>query len=370
MSNLIIRAFGMIIAALLSVVCFFMPSGAHGWESEWNQTVAAAKKEGKVVIIGPTDPVGRNAISGRFIERFGIPVEFMIGRHSEVAMRISMERRAGHYTLDALISGIGVMAPVIYPLKVLEPLRPALVLPDVIDPSKWKGGRLWFMDPEEKYVLRLFMSVSPTIFINTRYLVPERFKSVKDLLDPKWRGKISSRDPTDGSGGSSDAAELYFQLGEEFMRKLYIDQQPIISRDRRQLADWLARGTYPISLGAPLEDVQRLQKEGFPVTAIYNLPDMPGKVSASIGTIAMMNKAPHPNAARVFVNWIVSKEGLEIFARASARPTTRNDIDELSFAPAEIIPRPGVKYFDSSAWDFTVTGKEKARLFMKDLLKR
>jgi ABC-type Fe3+ transport system substrate-binding protein len=84
----------------------------------------------------------------------------------------------------------------------------------------------------------------------------------------------------------------------------------------------------------------------------------------------MMNKAPHPNAARVFVNWTASKEGLEIFARASASPTTRNDIDELSFAPPEIIPRPGVKYFDTSAWDFTVTGKEKARLFMKDLLKR
>lgn len=370
MNNLILQVVGMIIVASLFVVCFFMVSWAHGWENEWNQTVAAARKEGKVVVMGPTDAEVRNAISGGFSKRFGIPLEFMIGRSSEVATRVSMERRASHYTLDAVISGMGVMAPVIYPLKVLDPLKPVLILPGVVDHTKWKGGRLWFMDPEERYVLRLFMSVSPTIFINTRSVAPEGFKSVKALLDPKWRGKISSRDPTSGSGGSSDAAELYFQFGEEFVRKLYLDQQPVISREQRQLADWLARGTYPISLGAPIEDVQRLQKEGFPVTAIYHLPDMPGKIGSGNGTLGIMNKAPHPNAARVFVNWIASREGLEIFARASARPTTRNDIDELSFSPAEIIPRPGVKYFDTSAWDFTVTEKERVRLFMKELLKR
>lgn len=360
----------MIIVASLFALYLFWPTSARGWEKEWNETIAAAKKEGKVVVMGPTDAEIRNAISNGFSRRFGIPLEFMVGRSADVATRVSMERRAGHYTLDAVISGMGIMAPVIYPLKLLDPLKPALVLPEVVDPSKWKEGRLWFMDPEERYVLRLFISVSPTIFINTRHVGPEGLKLVKDLVDPKWRGKISVRDPTSGSGGSSDAAEFYFQFGEEFVRKLYLDQRPVISREQRQLTDWLARGAYPISLGASIEDVLRLQREGFPVTAVYHLPDMPGKVGSGNGTLGIMNGAPHPNAARVFVNWIASREGLEIFARASSRPTTRNDIDELSFVPAEMIPRPGVKYFDTSTWDFTVTGKEKARLFMKELLKR
>ena len=67
------------------------------------------------------------------------------------------------------------------------------------------------------------------------------------------------------------------------------------------------------------------------------------------------------NAAQVFINWLASKEGLELYARAVKWSPTRNDIDE-SFVPAVSIPRSGVRYFDLSDWEFTVTTKEKARL--------
>jgi iron(III) transport system substrate-binding protein len=115
--------------------------------------------------------------------------------------------------------------------------------------------------------------------------------------------------------------------------------------------------------------VERLSKEGWPVLPLYSLSDWPGTTTAGFGQIALLSHAPHPNAAKLFANWIASKEGSETFARALNVVPARNDIDELSFLPAEMIPRPGVDYFDTYDWQFTVTTKEEVRLRMKELLR-
>jgi iron(III) transport system substrate-binding protein len=188
-------------------------------------------------------------------------------------------------------------------------------------------------------------------------------------LQPKWRGKISTEDPTSAGSGSNTSARIYVQMGEDFIKRLYIDQKPVITRERRQLTDWLARGTYPISFGAQSSDVEKMSREGFPLKEILGFPDMPPALTGSPWMLGLMIKAPHPNAARVFLNWIVSKEALEIYSRAEGRATLRKDVDE-SLIPAEQIPRQGVNYFDTFDWDWTVTGKEKIRLRMKELLAR
>jgi iron(III) transport system substrate-binding protein len=311
----------------------------------------------------------RQAIPEKFTARFGVTVEYLGGRSSEMSTRLRAERQAGQYMLDVITAGVQTMAGILYAEKMLDPLRPALLLPEVIDPKKWKNGRLWFMDPEDKYVLRLFNNVNGLFHINTKYVKPEEFKSIRDLLNPKWRGKISVFDPTVAGTGSNTAAQLYIQVGEAFARRLYVDQKPVISRDKRQLEDWLIRGTYPISFGARSEEVERLQKEGFPIVEAPPLPDAPASVGAASGLLALANRAPHPNAARVFVNWLASREGLEIFSRSQLHATTRSDVDE-SFLPPSVIPKPGVQYFDAYDWEFTVTKKENVRLWLKDLLKR
>jgi ABC-type Fe3+ transport system substrate-binding protein len=163
-------------------------------------------------------------------------------------------------------------------------------------------------------------------------------------------------------------ADLYANLGEEFVKKLYVDQQPAVSRDFRQMADWLARGTYPISLSMREEEVERLKKEGLPIITIYDLQGIPSRAVAGIGTVGLMNKAPHPNAARLFVNWIGSREGLETYSRSYGTPTTRNDVDE-SFLAAGIIPRRGQKFFDASSWEFATSTEEKVRLRVQEMLK-
>jgi iron(III) transport system substrate-binding protein len=136
------------------------------------------------------------------------------------------------------------------------------------------------------------------------------------------------------------------QHGEEFIRQLYIEQKPMITRDTPQITDGLARGTYPITLGAEDADVEKLRKEGVPISILDNLTDLYGEVSAGFGQLAIIDNAPHPNAAKVFVNWMASKEGSEVFNRAMGTVPLRNDIDQ-SHLPEEIIPKEGVEYFDT-----------------------
>jgi ABC-type Fe3+ transport system substrate-binding protein len=343
---------------------------APDWGEQRARLVAAAQREGKVVILAPPDTQVRQALPAAFKTRYGISVDYLGGRSSESAAKMRAEREAGIYTIDVALSGIQTMATIFYREKMLVPLRPLLIDPEVIDPGKWKAGRLWFMDPDQQYILRLFNTAGANFYVNTRFAKPSEFHLARDLLDPKWKGKISMHDPTVPGTGSNQAARFYVQFGEDYVRRLYVDQQPGIARDRRQVTDWLARGRYPISIDAERDEVERLKADGLPVEAVYNLSDMPGTLSAGVGELAVLDHAPHPNAAQLFANWIASKEGLEVYARARTESPARNDTDEASFLPAEIIPRPGVNYFDSYEWQFTLSTKEQVRLRMKELMQQ
>lgn len=358
------------ILIVLWVVLLITPSWAQErtWEKEWNQVLAAAKKEGRVVVMGSPDPVMRSEIVPKFTARFGIPVEFLAGRSSEMVVRIRTERSAGIYSIDVFLSGPDTTANILYGEKMIDPLKPLLLLPEVIDPSKWKKGKPWFIDPEERHVLRPFSSVASLLFINTDHVKPAEIRLAKDLLNPKWRGKISSEEPTTTGSGANLASRFYNQLGEEFVKKLYIEQKPVSTRERRQFTDWLARGTYPICLNCREDDVRPLQKEGFKLLEIFELSDVPGTVNGSPWLLTVANKAPHPNAARVFINWLASKEGLEIYSRGYGSATLRTDIDE-SFLNLGNIPRPGINYFDDTDWKWVVTGRKETRDKVWKLLK-
>jgi iron(III) transport system substrate-binding protein len=356
---------------LLTLVLALYASCASAQSSaEWDKLVAEAKKEGKVVIIAPPDPEVRQNIPKAFKEKYGITVEYLGGRSSDTAARLRSERQAGVYTVDVALSGMLTMASIFHAEKMLDPIRPVLLDPDVTDAKKWKAGKLWFIDPEDQYILRLFSTRTAMFYLNTQYVKPEEIKTVQDLLDPKFQGKIITADPTLPGIGSSDSARFYIQFGEDFVKKLYLDQKMLISRNRRQIGDGLARGAYPIAFGAEDEEMERLQREGFPIHRVYSVQGMSDIVSPSVGHVAMFNNAPHPNAAKLFVNWIASKEGLEVYSRARGGVPTRNDIDAASYLPKEVIPQEGVEYFDSYNWEFVLNTKEKIRLRIKELLGR
>ena len=355
-----------------TVLAFLMVIPAWGqdksWEKTWHEVLAGAKKEARLVLASSADPVLRKEILPQFTARFGIDVEFLAVQGNTGMARLRTEREAGVYSVDVWLAGLG-SAITAHVEKMLEPFRPRLILPEVVDPSKWKKGKLWFTDPEQQYILRAFSTVVSPVSINTAYVSPEEIRSFKDLLNPKWKGKITSRDPV--LGGSSDtlASVLYDRLGEEFVKKLYIDQKPVFSRDRRTTPEWLARGTYPICLACNSDELELLRKEGFKLLEIFEFTDAPAYLSAIPWVLVQMSRAPHPNAARVFQNWILSKEPMEIYSRGFGSVTLRTDVDE-SFLPANRIPRPGVNYVDTADWHWKTTREEEIAARVRTLLKR
>src|SRR5262245_65410794 len=102
--------------------------------------------------------------------------------------------------------------------KIVKPFRPGLILPNVVDTSKWKKGKLWFTDPEQQYILRAFSTVVSPVSINTAYVAPEEIRSFKDLLNPKWKGKITSRDPVLGASSDTLASVPYDRLAQQFVK--------------------------------------------------------------------------------------------------------------------------------------------------------
>ena len=360
------RLFVILLMALLWSAPVLAQSRAG--EKEWNTIIEGAKKEGKLVVAGSPDPVMRNEIIPKFKERYGIPIEFIAGRSSEISARIKTERGSGIYSVDVYLSGPDTTATTLYGEKMIDPLKPLLIMPEVADGTKWKLGKIWFADPEERFAVRGFSSVATLLFINTDQVKPEEMRSAKDLLNPKWRGKISTEDPTTTGSGANSAARFYHDLGEDFVRKLYIEQKTVRTRERRQMSDWLARGTQPICLSCREDDVRPLIKEGFKILEIFELADMPGSINGSPWMLTLANRAPNPNAAQLFANWILSKEGLGIYARGYGSVSMRSDIDETNLNPGNI-PKKGVKYFDDTDWKWIVTGRQEYREKVWQVLK-
>ena len=371
----------MVIFLVLIVWAAPLSAQSKTGEKEWSALTEAARKEGgKVVVAGSPDPVMRNEIIPRFTkqfgneiipkfkERHGVNVEFLAGRSSEITARVKTERAAGIYSVDIYLAGPDTTAVTLDGEKLIDPLRPLLVMPEVADGTKWKDGRVWFADPEGRFAVRPFSSVATMLFINTEHVKPEEMRSAKDLLNPTWRGKISSEDPTTTGSGANAAARFYHDLGEDFVRKLYIEQKTVRTRERRQMSDWLARGTQPICLNCREDDVRPLVKDGFKILEIFELTDMPGSTNGSPWMLTVANRAPNPKAAQLFANWILSREGLGIYARGYGSVSMRTDIDESNLKPGNL-PKKGIKYFDDTDWNWIVTGRHEYREKVWQVLK-
>ena len=361
---------------LVVLACLWLPAvAAHAqtvpdWQKKWDETLAAAKTEGKVVVVGQPSPAMRNEIAPAFTKKFGIPVELIVGQGSTVVGKIRTERASGIYSVDVFMSNANTSITTLYAEKMLDPLKPQLLLPEVTDGSKWKRGEPYFADPEKQYLLLMFSSVDSLLFVNSNYVKPEEIRSARDLLNPKWKGKIATEDPRlPGGSGVQSAVHFYTQMGPDFVRQLYVDQQPTIQRDRRVLTDWMARGSHPICLTCHIDDARSLIQEGYKLVEVFEFSDMKNRITPTPSLLSIANRAPHPNAARLFVNWMASKEGLELYSRHAQSATLRTDVDE-SFLDPHIIPKPGKDYVDNTDLSWVATGQKETADKMRALLKK
>ena len=150
-------------------------------------------------------------------------------------------------------------------------------------------------------------------------------RSLNDLLNPKWSGKIGYLDPRTPGAGSSMWSFLWKLKGEEYLKKL-AGQKLFLGRDQRVLAESLARGKIALVVGVSYYSYLPFAKAGLPVKAV-STPRDEIYVSGGSGNLAIIKAAPHPNATKVFVNWFLGREGQEIYSRAMGQATRRLDVD-------------------------------------------
>ncbi len=336
-----------LLAAFSLVFALYSSSESASPGEQWEKLVAAANKEGKVVIYGRGAAEYVKVYRDHFQKAFpGIKVNYVGGR-SDLAHRLTAERRAGKYFPDLFLMSGGRLVRGLRAQGAFQSLRSALVLPEVKDTSKWFEGKHWFADKEEKYLLMFAMATSTNIAVNTDLVDPKKLTSYHDLLDPKWRGKIVSRDIRGSGPGSGNVKYLYVnkQLGPSFLKKLYGEMDITFSRNMRQMIDWLARGRYAILVFPTLRDIDRAREQGLPVEIVNPKQMKEGYGVTSGGRQAlMMNPAPHPNAAKVFMNWLLSREGQTAVEKVIGYPSLRIDTPTKKDLREFTVPKQGADY--------------------------
>ena len=113
--------------------------------------------------------------------------------------------------------------------------------------------------------------------------------------------------------------------------------------------------------------LEQLRDDGFPVTNVKHPPEAPGPLSAGFGLLGLINKGPHPNAAKVLVNWLASKEGMAAWSKNEHTVPVRSDI-EPTFVNPETIPDPNVEYFDTYEYEFVLTHRMAVIRKLSELL--
>lgn len=327
-------------------------ASGQGWEKEWADTLAAAKKEGKIVVYMTGGSAIRDALVKSFGEKFGISVEALAGTGLEIGEKLIRESKAGLNLADIYNGGVTTPVNNLKPAGVLEPIDKMLILPDLTDPKViekvWWNGKLPWVEPEHK-VLAFMAYPQAWAVINSDLVKPDEMKSYQDLLNPKWKGKISMFDPTmTGAGGKLLSVTALQIMNMDFWRQ-FASQEPVFFRDHRVMVEGVARGKYYMALAAKPDEVALFKDTGAPL--MFRKPVEGIGLTTGSGGLSLPMKVPHPNASKVFINWLLSKEGGTVFSKAFASQSARNDVPT-DFLPADQIRQPDVKYFWAEQEEF------------------
>ncbi len=318
-----------------------------GWEARWNNVIQEAKKEKGALIYMAPSPATQKALTETFKQKFDLDLEFVIGRGAVIAEKIFAERRAGLYLGDVVFQGSTVQILVFKPQNVLEKLDPYLILPEVTNEKVWLGERFPYLDRDHQ-IIYFFAGMRNYVSRNTDLVKADEVKSMNDLLNPKWKGQMVMFDPTIAGSGSGWFALVYGLFGQDkgdqYMKE-FIKQEPMITRDDRVLVEGLARGKYKMGVGTIDTLFAEFKRNGAPVDMIRMIEG--NFLAPSMGDVSILKNAPHPYAATLFFNWLLTKEGQTLVSKAAGVPSARMDVPTTGIDPYNVLPKGEKFYFES-----------------------
>lgn len=335
------------------------------WETEWDELVAAAKKESKLVVHTLPGEGFKKLIAAFSAAMPGIDVEHTTIFARDLAPRILQERRASVFAWDVVMppgtTGFGSL----FPERVFDPIRPVLFRPDVTGDQYWYGGfDFGFQDDEKKYAFGFGWNLEGGFFVNTDLVKDGDIKTAMDVLNSRWKGKIAVADPQSGGASAVPLTVAALKNGDGYVKRFFTEQTPTLFREPRQGAEMLVRGQVAIAVGTTSPIVLDFANQGFKNVKRI-LPDDFSYLFQE--TVWVMNRAPHPAAAKLFVNWLLTKQAQEVYAAGTESNSRRKDVapvNQATFPPAGAETR----YLDMLRQN-RYTEAERIRAMTRELLK-
>lgn len=320
-------------------------------DTEWDKVLAAAKAEGQVDVWGQAGEDLRRYWKDAFEQAYpDIKVNlFQPASWSQRDTRFLNEMQAGLAKLDVLAGAPGSMMARLYPQDALQPTKP-FIKGSELEASTWIDGTPAWVDNKGEYILAGDLTPQPPVALNAS-VADDQVKSFSDLLDPKFDGKIVMLDPRQSGGGFAMLVFLYHNkdLGPDYIAKLFKGGRVIFTTDPRQNAEWTESGRALINLYPLPTEIDALVKLGGKIRMVHAL-EAGGRLQAPIvsGYAAMgvpKIDLPHPNATKVYLTWVYSKEGMAALADILKLTPARNVVDA-STIPEYAQRKADITYFN------------------------
>ena len=352
------------------------------FQAEWAELIEAAQQEGEITMTFGGS-AGRNfrPIAVFFGEKFGVKTVVATGSGGAHVERILAEQSAGRYLVDVHFGGNTSTITRMAPNGALNPVADLFIHPEVLDLSLWTGGKHSYSDPEQQFVFAFAASAAPTpiaAWYNTNLMTQEDLdgiNSVFDYLDPKWKGKIVAHVPIAGSGGTGSYYTAYAHpdIGKEWVdRFISRDLDVTFSNDERFTVDGLNQGKFHMAIGGGGSIFEAIATLGAPVKELLKDFKEGGEISSSssVDILSTPTNPPHPNAAKLWVNWWLSKEGqtlMHTMAEALPDPTLRLDVTDWGKVPENVRRVPGKAYYSFATDPQFIALREEALEYAANL---
>lgn len=330
-----------LVLALFAATLARAPARADN--SSWDEVVKAANAEGSVAVHGGPGEMFHHILVDGFQAAYPhIKVDFNGLSGRDAIPKIVRERAAGIYSLDVYNGGTSSILQSLKPIGAFAPLRPAFILPEVLGDQAWLGGLdAGWIDSDKKYVMGFEATVTPMLTVNWDVISHDQLKTYDDLLKPEFAGKIVWDDPRLPGQGVSTAQRFLVNFGADWLKRLFAEQKIVYIANPRQLAEWVVSGKYPIGIGVAPQELKQFQQQGLGTNVKdFLYPLAHPSLEYGYGTVSMLADAPHPNAAKVYINWLMSRAGQKEWTKTGEN-SRRLDVP---IATPETAAQPGIDY--------------------------
>ena len=314
--------------ALIAVLAFAYALGAHAQSSA---TIAAAKKEGEVVMYSSYQQDDMAALTKVFEQKYGVKVTIWRSSSEKVLQRAVTEARSGRHAVDILETNgpeletahrEGLLQKVDSPH--LRDINPVALQPH----GEWVGTR---------------MNVFALAY-NTKSVKKEELpKSWEDLLNPRWKGRLGI-EADDSEWLAGVLSQIGEQKGIQLFRDIVKKNGISVRKGHTPLTQLVVSGEVPLALTVYNYKAEQLKNQGAPIEWFAI-----GKAVSRPNGVAATKKAPHPNAAALWLDFEISEEGQKILAKRDFVTTNKKAETPLNKIPLMVVD-PKVILDEQDKW--------------------